>query len=109
MPTSSEKIPNATRAASAACFSTPAKSRCRVLPSCVTRNPFSLDLLNFGTAENTCRQEDQHNHQDRECGNVLVFDGKISRPERLNQSDQQSADHRPWQRADTSQYGSGEC
>src|SRR5262249_8641003 len=87
MPTSSEKSPNAISAASAACFSAPAKSRCRVLPSCVTRNPFALDLFYFGTAKNSCRQEDQHDHQDRECRNVLVFDEKIGRPERLNQTD----------------------
>src|SRR4249919_4107541 len=78
MPTSSENNPNATSAASAACLNAPAKSRCRVLlPSCVTRIPVALDLLNFGTAENSGGQDDQHDHQDRERGNVLIFDGKI--------------------------------
>ena len=53
-------------------------------------------------------QEDQHDGQDREGGDILVVDREIGRPQRLDQADQQAAEHRARQRADAAEHGRGE-
>src|ERR1051326_4179435 len=100
MPISSENNPNAVAAAmsaflSAARTSTTGFSRMSGLPS---------DFLDLRAAENSGRQEDQHDHQHREGGDVLVLDREIGRPEGLDQPDEQPAAHRAGQRADAAEH-----
>src|ERR1700680_4569087 len=45
------------------------------------------DFFDFGPAEQAGRKEDQHDDQDREGGDILVFDGEIRRPHRLDKAD----------------------
>src|ERR1700761_8976560 len=66
------------------------------------------DFFDFRPAEQAGRKEDQHHDQDREGGDVLVLDREISRPERLDQADQEPAQHRSGQRADTAEHRRGE-
>src|SRR3569833_1554870 len=68
-----------------------------------------LDFFDFGPAKQAGRKEDQHYDQDGECSDVLVFDREISRPERLDQTDRKSAQHRARQRADAAENRRGEC
>src|ERR1700687_2155315 len=100
MPINSENSPNAVAAATTAFLSAARRSRTGLtrmmwLPS---------HFLDFRAAENAGRQEDQHDHQDREGGDVLVFDREIGRPERLDEPDEQAADHRAGQRADAAEH-----
>src|ERR1700704_2653260 len=66
------------------------------------------DFFDFGPAEQAGRKEDQHDDQDRERGDVLVFDREVGRPQRLDQPDQESAEHSTWQRADAAEDCGGE-
>src|SRR3546814_15294494 len=50
-------------------------------------------LLDFGAAEQARGAEDQNDDQNREDGDILVFDAEIGRPEGLDQADQQTAEH----------------
>src|SRR5579863_5111360 len=52
------------------------------------------DLLDIRPAEQALWQEDQRDRQNGKGGDVLVVDGKVRRPQRLDQADDQSADHR---------------
>src|SRR3984885_6687005 len=66
------------------------------------------DLLDIGPAEQALRQEDERNRQHGKSGDVLVVDRKVSRPEDLDQADQQAADHRARQRTDAAEHRGGE-
>src|ERR1700755_2389548 len=58
------------------------------------------DLLDVRPAEQALRQEDQGDGKHRKRRDVLVVDREIGGPERLDQPDEQAADHRAGQRAD---------
>src|ERR1700730_14786268 len=92
-PSIKEKSPKATKAASAASFSAPATSsvaeRVRVAGSFGAAK--RSNLLDLGPAENSGRHEDQHQHEDRKRGDVLVFGREIGGPERFDQPDQEPA------------------
>ncbi len=66
------------------------------------------DFFDFGPAEQAGRKEDQHDDQDRERGDVLVFDREVGRPQRLDQSDGEAAEHCAGQRADAAEDCGGE-
>src|SRR5436190_11009216 len=106
-PTISENRPKATSAASVASFSAPASESFWVAAWLLTAGPRS-HLLDFRTAEDAGRQEDQYHDQDREGGDVLVFDREVGRPERLDQADQQTAKHGARQGANAAEHGGGE-
>src|SRR5580658_9067994 len=76
-------------------------------PACLTAACIS-DLLDIRPAEQALRQEDQGDGEHGEGGDVLVVDGKVSRPEGLDQADQDAADHGAGQRADAAEHGGGE-
>src|SRR5215469_13017875 len=73
----------------------------RKAPATSTRQPVGTaslsDFFDIGPAEQTLRQEDQGDRQHRKGGHVLVVDGKVGRPQRLDQADQNAADHGAWQ------------
>src|SRR5579872_1483011 len=71
-------------------------------PACI------LDLLDIRPAEQALRQEDERDRQNGKGRHVLVVDGKIRRPQRLDQADDKPADHRPGQRADAAKHCGGE-
>jgi hypothetical protein len=54
------------------------------------------------------RSKDEHEHQDRERRDVLVLDREIGRPERLDQADEQAAEHCSRHRADAAEHRRGE-
>ncbi len=54
------------------------------------------------------RKEDQHHDQNRERRDILVFDRKIRRPQRLDQADGEPPQHRSRQRTDAAEHGGGE-
>src|SRR5690348_16993546 len=66
------------------------------------------DLLDVRTAEQALRQEDQRDRKHREGGDVLVVEREVGRPHRLDQADEDAADHRAGQRADAAEHGGGE-
>src|SRR6267154_1876269 len=73
----------------------------------LTRSP--SDFFDFGPTEQASRKEDQHDDQDRERRHILVFDRKIRRPQRLDQTDGEPPQHRARQRTDAAEHGRGEC
>src|ERR1700694_4963177 len=100
MPTRSENNPNAVAAAmtaflSAALRSSAGLTRMVRLPS---------DFLDFRTAQDAGRQEDQHDDENRERGNVLVLDREISGPESLDEPDEDPPPHGAGQRADAAEH-----
>src|SRR3984893_7842726 len=102
-PMSGKNRPKAISPVKAASRSAPAIStRSLCAPACIS------DLLDIRPAEQTLRQEDQCDHQHGKSRDVLVVDGKVSRPERLDQADQQAADHRAGQRTDAAEHRGGE-
>src|ERR1700730_4314175 len=109
-PSIKEKSPKAMTAARAASFKAPTKSsfaeRVRVAGSFGAAK--RSDLLDLGPAENSGRHEDQHQHEDRERGDVFVFGGKIGGPEGFNEPNQKPAKHGARKRSDSAQYGGGE-
>src|SRR3954447_18475007 len=64
-----------------------------------------LNLFDFGPAEDARRHEDQHDGEDREGGHVLVFDREIGRPQRLDEPNDDPAEHGAGQRADAAEHG----
>src|SRR3954462_6132900 len=52
-----------------------------------------LDLFDLRPAQDARRHEDQHDGEDREGGHVLVFDREVSGPQRLDQADDEPAEH----------------
>ena len=54
------------------------------------------------------RQENEHDDEDREGGDILVLDREIGRPHRLDETDEDAAEHRAGQRADAAENGRGE-
>src|SRR6267154_3769550 len=52
-----------------------------------------LHLLDIGPTEDALRHENHHNGEDRESGHVLVGAGHILRPQRLDEADQEPAQH----------------
>src|SRR5262245_19388430 len=65
-------------------------------------------FLHVGPAENALRQEDHHDRQNREGGHVFVGARHVFGPQRLDDADQEPAQHRPRQRADAAEYRRGE-
>src|SRR5215210_3704565 len=63
-----------------------------------------LNLFDFGPAEDARGHEDQHDSEDREGGYVLVLDREISGPQRLDETDDEPAEHRARQRADAAEH-----
>src|SRR5262245_39607268 len=57
-------------------------------------------LLDFRPPEQALRQEDQRDGEDGKRRDVLVVDREIGRPQRLDQPDQETADHRARERAE---------
>src|SRR4029077_15008386 len=108
MPTISEKSTSATNALISAFLKMNATPGRR--DTCVNSDvdDVTLDFFDFGAAEQAGRKEDQHHDQDRERGDVLVFDGEIGRPEGFDQTDQETAEHRTGQRSDAAENGCGE-
>src|SRR5437867_1058779 len=68
------------------------------------RATIDSDLLHLGATEQSGWPENQHQDQDRECRDVLVFDAEISGPERLYQTDQDTSQHGSRQRADAAKH-----
>src|SRR6185437_7386487 len=102
-PISGKNSPKASKAVKPASRNAPANStRVFGASSCMS------DLFDIRPAEQALRQEDQRDSQHREGGDVFVVDGKISRPEGLDQADQDAADYRARKRADAAQHGRGE-
>src|SRR5271170_4149493 len=75
----------------------PVKTASRSAPVTLTRSlwtrsfcaPAAIsDLLDVRPAEQALRQENQRDHQDGKGGDIFVVDGKVCRPERLDQPDQ---------------------
>src|SRR4051794_35227172 len=60
--------------------------------------------LHLASAEDAGRHEDEHDGEDREGGDVLVLDREIGRPERLDQADDQAAEHRAGEGADAAEH-----
>src|SRR5580704_144234 len=107
-PISGNSTPNATRPVKPASRNAPtASTRPLCAPACLTAACIS-DLLDIRPAEQALRQEDQSDRKHREGGDVLIVDGKVGRPEGLDQADQEAADHRSGQRADAAEHGCGE-
>src|SRR5580692_7519585 len=75
-------------------------------PACLTAACIS-DLLDIRPAEQALRQEDQSDRKHREGGDVFIVDGKVGRPEGLDQTNQEAADHGAGQRADAAEHGCG--
>src|ERR1700722_6212511 len=91
-PISGNSTPNATRPVKPASRNAPVIStRPLCAPTCLTA-PCISDLLDIRPAEQALRQEDQGDGQHRESGDVLVVDGKVSRPEGFDQADQEAAE-----------------
>src|SRR6185437_5716212 len=112
MPTISENRISATHALMTDFFrmKTMAASRaavCCLEAGAATSGP--SDFFDFGPAEQAGRHEDQHDNEDREGGDVLVLDRKIGRPEGLDQSDREAAEHGARQRADSAEHRRREC
>src|SRR6202140_4448988 len=106
-PTSGKSAPKAIKPVKPASRNAPVIStRPLCAPACLTAACIS-DLLDIRPAEQALRQEDQGDGEYGEGGDVLVVDGKVSRPESLDQADQKAADHRARQRADAAQHGGG--
>src|SRR5947209_7419559 len=66
------------------------------------------DLLDLGAPENAGGHEDEHDGKNRERRHVLVFDRKVSRPEGLDEPDDEPAEHGAGERADAAEHGGGE-
>src|SRR6478735_1786011 len=64
----------------------------------------SLDLLDFRPPEDAGRHEDQHDGENREGRDVLVLDREVSRPEDLDQADDEPAEHRAGKGADAAEH-----
>src|SRR5579863_1953553 len=109
MPIISTKSPNATSAAMAASFSAAGTSAAvSGSPSRGTPSLPPSNFFDFGPAEQAGWQEDQDDNENGEGGDVLIFDGKVSRPHRFDQPDQNTADHGSGQRSDAAEHGGGE-
>src|SRR5690242_17960124 len=52
------------------------------------------DFLDIRPAEQALRQENKRDGENREGRDVLVVGGEIGRPQRLDQADEEAADHR---------------
>src|SRR5580700_7704342 len=103
-PISGKSTPKAIKPVKPASRNAPtASTRPLCAPACLTAACIS-DLLDIRPAEQALGQEDQGNRQHGEGGDVLVVDGEVSRPEGLDQADQEAADHRSGQRADAAEH-----
>src|SRR6202140_1663279 len=106
-PTSGKSAPKAIKPVKPASRNAPVIStRPLCAPACLTAACIS-DLLDIRPAEQALRQEDQGDGQHGEGGDVLVVDGKVSRPEGLDQADQEAAHDGAGQRADAAEHGCG--
>src|SRR5665213_2629783 len=102
-PISGKKRPRASRAVMPASRrARTTKTRCAGAPSVI------LYFLDIRPAEQALRQEYQCYRQYGKGRDVFIVDGKISRPECFNQTDQDAADHGAWQRADAAKHGGSE-
>src|SRR5580698_6576638 len=107
-PISGNSTPKAIRPVKPASRNAPSIStRPLCAPACLTAACIS-DLLDVRPAEQALRQEDQGDRQHREGGDVFVVDGKVGRPEGLDQADQEAAHHGAGQRADAAEHSGGE-
>src|SRR6202034_301043 len=91
----------------------PVKAASRSAPAASTRSlcaPAAMsNLLDIRPAEQALRQEDQGDRQHGKSRDILIVDRKIGRPERLDQADQEAADHCTGQRADAAEHCGGKC
>src|SRR5438270_13135684 len=101
MPIISENSTSATSAEINAFFRMNAMPGAREV--CSGASATASNFFDFRPAQQPGRKEDQDDDQDRKRRDVLVFDGKIRRPEGLDQPDQKSAQHRAGRRADAAQ------
>src|SRR5580700_3915946 len=91
-PISGKSTPKAIRPVKPASRNAPVIStRPFCAPACLTAARIS-DLLDIRPAEQALRQEDQGDGEHGKGGNIFVVDGKVSRPEGLDQADQEAAD-----------------
>src|SRR5690606_25073835 len=97
-----------TKAVSADSLMAVAKSKVRRDATEPSMTAIRLDLLDVGSSEQPGRPEDQDEHEHRECRDILVLDGKVPRPERLDEADQEAAEHGAGYRADAAENGGGE-
>src|SRR5215217_8049699 len=106
--------PSVTRAVSPASLSAAAKSEPAVravadaAAGLIVRSAsiaVPLNLFDFGPAEDARRHEDQHDGENREGGHILVFNREVSGPQRLDQADDEPAEHGAGQRADAAEHG----
>src|ERR1700691_1830526 len=85
-PISGRSTPKAMRPVKPASRNAPVIStRPLCAPACLTAACIS-DLLDIRPAEQDMRQEDQGDGQYREGGDILIVDGKVSRPEGFDQA-----------------------
>src|SRR5579871_956582 len=109
-PTSGTARTSATTAAAPASFTrrTMPSAPARALAPVVAERSAISDLLDLRATEQPGRPENQHQHQDAERSDVFVFDREVGRVERLDQADQEAAQHGARQRSDTAQHRGGE-
>src|SRR6516162_1152622 len=105
-PTSGRNTPSATSAVSPVSRS-PSPKRVWKLAPATCAAPIS-DLLDIRAAQQPLRQENQSDCQHGESGDILVVDREISRPQRFNQPDEETAYNGARQRADTAKHRRGE-
>src|SRR5580693_10417541 len=91
-PISGSNRPKAIRPVNPASRKAPTMSTCSPWTRSLCAPAPMSDLLDIRPAEQALRQEDQGDRQHRESGDVFVVDGKVSRPEGLDQADQKAAD-----------------
>src|SRR5262249_3033918 len=85
--------------------------RMRTMSTCAAGNDACgaiSHLLHVGPAEDALRQEDHGDGENGEGGDVLVVDREVRRPQRLDETDEQTAEHGARQRSDPAQHSGGE-
>src|SRR6204780_3730716 len=106
-PISGKRTPKATKPVKPASRNAPVISTRPLCASACLTTACISDLLDIRPAEQALRQEDQGDGEHGEGGDVLVVDGEVSRPEGLDQADQDAAAPRAGQRADAAEHGCG--
>src|SRR3989442_15096710 len=89
-PISGRNRPNARRPARAAARSARRISTREAIPDASSA---ISHLLHVGSPQNALRQKDHRDREDGEDGNVLVIDREVSRPQRLDETDEQATKH----------------
>src|ERR1700757_312513 len=111
MPIISENSTSATAALISAFFRMKAMPGAEAIGLCsgaVTLTQAALDFFDFRPAEQAGRKEDEDDDKNGKRGDVLVFDREIGRPQRLDQADGKSPQHRAGQRAYAPEHCRGE-